>query len=400
MFKDFIIDDNGNMTEYTGNDTRIVIPEGVKKIYSFVFQNMESLEELSIPDSIEMIDDLNFEGCDNLRYNELGGARYLGNENNPYLVLVSGEDDIEKLTVAEGCKLIFANACADNAKLKRVSISESVRYIGFMAFYGCESLAELTLPEGVTHIESCAFDGTSIERLELPESLEIIENDAFSCVSLKEVTLPSGIRHIGCGAFTHNDIKFNEYSGGYYIGSKNTPYICFMKPCDHALTHIELHEETRLIYSSAFENCDSLTSVKLPDGLCEIGENSFKGCSKLTAIELPESVYLIEEEAFCGCTELKEIKLPSGKLEIGAVAFSSCESLLSVELGEATVGDNAFDGCVSLKKFKAGEGSNLYGDYIFAECGALEEVILPKALELRFGIEEFEDSENVQLKFI
>ena len=397
---DFIIDKDGKLTDYCGSDTAVIIPEGVRSIDMYVFNYMKNLEDISIPDSIEKIDESNFEDCDNLHYNELSGARYLGNENNPYLVLVSADEDISLLDVKDGCKIIMGNALANNTELSGLTIPPSVRYIGFMAFYGCESLCELTLPEGVEYIDACAFCDVGIEKLSLPESLKVIDTDAFSTVSIKEVTLPSGIEHIGSGAFTHNDFKFNEYMGGYYIGSKNDPYICFMKPCDKDVTDIALHENTRLIYSSAFHQCKKLISVKLPMGLTEIGEDSFKECVALTSINIPESVTLIDEDAFSGCELLADVKLPSGKTEIKAGAFVGCRSIEQIELGEATVGDNAFSCCEKLKKFKAGNGSNLYGDYIFSDCALLEEVILPKSLEATFTKDELEDSKNAIIKYV
>ena len=397
---DFVIDENGRLTEYSGCGGAVVIPNGVKVIDAYVFNYMDTIETLVLPDSIEAIDESNFEECENLRYNEWGGAKYLGNEENPYLVLISAKEGLTELAVKEGCRIVFGNALANNEKLSRLSLPQSLKHIGFMAFYSCTSLCELALPEGVEHIDACAFYDTGIERLVLPEGLKFIGFDAFSTVSLGEVILPSGIQHIGNGAFTHNDIKFNEYMGGYYIGSESEPYLCFMKPCDGDVAELSLHESTRLIYSSAFSKCAKLKSVKLPEGLMEIGQKAFEECEALGSIIIPESVTLIGENAFSCCYELKDVKLPSGRVELESCAFLACRSIESIELGEAIIGDNAFEGCEGLKSFTAGAGSNLYGDYIFSECTALEEVTLPKKLENYFTAKEFEDSEIVSIKYV
>ena len=157
---------------------------------------MEELRELSLPDSLEMIDELNLEDCDNLRYNELDGAKYLGNENNPYIVLVKAEDEIEELNVKSGCKIIFSHACANNTKLKKVFIPESVRYIGFMAFYECKSLSGLTLSEGVTLIDSCAFDGcVNLKIFKAKDGSNLYGDYIFSeCTALEEVILPKALK--------------------------------------------------------------------------------------------------------------------------------------------------------------------------------------------------------------
>lgn len=397
---DFVIDENGVLTEYLGFDTKIEIPEGVRAIDMYVFNELDTLEEITLPSSIERMDEQNFEDCDSLRFNESGGGYYLGCESEPYLVLVRTDGDLKRLEIEEGCRIILGNAAANNEKLSELSIPASVRSIGFMAFYGCTSLKELSLPEGVVHIDACAFFDTGIKELMLPRSLEYIGFDAFSTVSLESVTIPDGIKHIGHGAFTENALKFNEYEGGYYLGSEASPYIMLMRPCDKKTQSIALHEDTRLIYSSAFKGCERLRSVTLPEGLTEIGVDAFRECTSLESIRIPESVTLIGENAFACCTAITELSLPSGRLELEAGAFMGCTSVKQVELGAATVGDNAFDGCTSLVSFKAGDGSNLYGDCIFADCAALTEIVLPESLRGRFSEDELDDGASTIIKFV
>jgi len=397
---DFVIDENGVLTEYYGYDSKIVIPDGVRAIDMYVFNELDVLEEITLPSSIERIDEQNFEDCDSLRYNESGGGYYLGNESEPYLVLVRVDIGAKRLEIEDGCKIIFGNAAANNENLTELSIPASVRSIGFMAFYGCTALTELSLPEGVMHIDACAFFDTGIKRLVLPESIEYIDFDAFSTVSLKEVTLPSSVKHIGHGAFTENKLRFNECDGGYYLGSKTCPYILFMRPCDRGAQSILLHKDTRLIYSSAFKRCGRLRSVTLPDGLTEIGVDAFRECTSLESVRIPESVTLIGENAFAGCTSITELSLPKGRLELEAGAFMGCTSVKQVTLGAATVGDNAFDGCESLITFKTGEGSNLYGDCIFADCPSLSEIVLPESLRGRFSEDELDDGASAIIKFV
>ena len=57
------------------------------------------------------------------------------------------------------------------------------------------------------------------------------------------------------------------------------------------------------IGNSAFENCDGLTSVKIPDTVTSIGYGAFSCCSGLTSVMIPNSVW-IGYEAFCGCSGL------------------------------------------------------------------------------------------------
>ena len=79
-----------------------------------------------------------------------------------------------------------------------------------------------------------------------------------------------------------------------------------------------------------FENCTSLTSVKLPDSLQAIGENAFKGCTSLRGIEVPESVILISEGAFSGCSALEAVCIYDGIRSIGTGAFNGCAKLFYI----------------------------------------------------------------------
>jgi hypothetical protein len=397
---DFEINEDGIITEYYGRDTKIVIPAGIKGIDMYVFNNDDELEEVSIPDSIETIDSANFECCDNLKFNEYGGGYYLGNEHNPYLVLVFAEEGVTEFEIKDGCKIVFANAFANNERLTRVSFPESLKSIGFMAFYRCGSLTEITLPDGVKYIDAYAFSDCGLKKPVLPESLKRIGFGAFSSVSLEEISLPSGIEHIGHNAFNQNDMRFNLYEGGYYLGNERDPYICFMKPQDTDVEEICLHKSTRFIYSRAFNECQRLTSVTLPDGLLEIGQDAMSECCSLTEIAIPESVRVIGKNAFLGCESLRSISFPKSNLEIESAAFAGCFSLEDAELGEAIIGDNAFESCTSLCSFTAGEGSILYGDYIFMECTSLNVVTLPKSLEESYTAEEFADSPNVTINYV
>ena len=59
---------------------------------------------------------------------------------------------------------------------------------------------------------------------------------------------------------------------------------------------------------SAFEDCSSLTSIKLSDALTEIEDNAFRGCKHLAGIEIPDSVKKIGKGVFYGCDLPENVK--------------------------------------------------------------------------------------------
>ena len=73
--------------------------------------------------------------------------------------------------------------------LKNITIPGSVVNIGEGAFFGCRTLADITLQEGVTSIGEEAFVNTYIKAITIPKSVKIVGKDAFeSCTRLTTVT--------------------------------------------------------------------------------------------------------------------------------------------------------------------------------------------------------------------
>lgn len=389
--------EEGVLNKYIGKNKKIIIPEGVKEIDRHVFSNCDFLEEIVLPDSIEEIDETNFEDCENLRFNEVNGVRYLGNKNNPYLILISS-DDIKECFVQDGCKIIKGKAFFEHKTLLKVYIPSSVKYIGFMAFYDCEALSEIIFSEGLNKIDSCAFYNCNIKKIQLPNSITYIGSDAFSIMGLNEVVLPNNIKYIGSSAFTNNDLKFNEFEEGCYFGSNDNPYLCFVKPKNKDIKQINIHQDCNFIYSNAFLKCKKINSIKLPEGIIHINNDAFRECDMLESVILPEGLKVIDENSFASCARLKSINFP-GNIIIESGAFIGC-GLENIELKNVIIGDNVFSGCNELKKVIIEGDCNLYGDYIFSECTSLEEVVLPKNLEKRFTLDEFEDCKNIKVKYL
>ena len=73
---------------------------------------------------------------------------------------------------------------------------------------------------------------------------------------------------------------------------------------DTAITSCIINENTKIICGMAFNNCDLLESIKLPDGLVSIGDTAFYNCYSLTNILIPGSVISVGEWAFWDCTQL------------------------------------------------------------------------------------------------
>ena len=127
------------------------------------FYNCQSLTSIVIPNSVTWIGWSAFENCRSLHCNEYGNCLYLGNEDNPYLVLVKAKDTIKEATIRENTRFILDDAFVACSSLTSVTFEEGSKLenIGSNAFSGCTSLTSIVIPNNVTSIGAYAFYGCS-----------------------------------------------------------------------------------------------------------------------------------------------------------------------------------------------------------------------------------------------
>ena len=112
--------------------------------------------------------------------------------------------------------------------------------------------------------------------------------------------------------------------------------------------HYMIKEGTKVICNKAFYECQSLTSINIPDSVTSIGNSAFSSCTSLTSINIPDSVISIEDYAFCGCTSLTSINIPDSVTSIGDKTFEICHSLTSINIPNSVIKmkGNPFSGCI------------------------------------------------------
>lgn len=206
------IEYNGLPVTSIGNDAfkgctslaNVTISESVTSIGSSAFLGCTSLTKITIPDSVTSINNYVFPNSASLQYNEFDNAYYLGNENNPYMVLIKAKD--ESLTTCEihnETKFIHSGAFAYCTLLTSITIPDSVRSIGDVAFLECASLAKVGIGDSVTSIGGDAFYRcNSLTSVAMGNSVKSIGVNAFGeCTNLRTVAIPNSVMSIGWGAF-------------------------------------------------------------------------------------------------------------------------------------------------------------------------------------------------------
>ena len=126
----------------------------------------------------------------------------------------------------------------------------------------------------------------------------------------------------------------------------------------------------------AFSNCESLTSITIPDSVTSIGRSAFRDCSSLASITIGSGVTSIGDSAFYGCGSLTSVTIPDSVTSIGDNAFADCKNLAKVTIPDSvtSIGDSAFSGCESLMRITIPDSVTSIGRSAFRDCSSLNRV--------------------------
>lgn len=145
----------------------------------------------------------------------------------------------------------------------------------------------------------------------------------------------------------------------------------------------------------AFNKCNSLTEVTIPNTVIEIDYQAFYYCSNLKKVTIHEGVKTIGPTAFIGCTQLTSITIP-GTITDMDQAFSGNSALSHVTLrnGISNISSMAFKGCTGLTEIKVPESVGQIGPNAFNGCTNLKRVLLEKNIK-KININAFKDCPNL-----
>ncbi|MCB6000284.1 leucine-rich repeat protein [Flavobacterium psychrophilum] len=136
------------------------------------------------------------------------------------------------------------------------------------------------------------------------------------------------------------------------------------------------------IGESAFEHCNNLTSVTIPNSVTAIENFAFFGCSGLISVTIPNSVTDIEHGAFLRCSGLTSVTIPNSVTTIGDEAFADCSGLTSVTIPNSvtTIGDGSFARCSGLTSVTIPNSVITINRGAFALCSGLTSVTIPNSV--------------------
>lgn len=163
--EDFVIE-NGVLTRYIGTEDTIYLPTSITRIGEGAFYGSH-VKNVTLPDSVKTIDTFAFEDCHSLKsINIPSSVTYIGQSAFVYCT------SLTDITIPSSITEISIGTFAYCTSLKNVTIPNSVTTIGSAAFFNCTSLTSCTIPDSVTSIGMAIFEGcTSLKDKTVPDSI-------------------------------------------------------------------------------------------------------------------------------------------------------------------------------------------------------------------------------------
>ena len=396
-----LIGEEITITGYIGNDSIINIPETiegyrVRTIGERAFAECDTIEKVIFNEGLEEIGTEAFSGCNNLKDVILPESlTTLGCEvfTSPYITTITIPKNVTNMGNSYTVGYSTFTGCKN---LETVIFEKGMEKIPEIALYCCESVKNIDIPEGVKVIGNRAFRSTSIENLDLPSTLETIEeNSIWECEKLKRLVLPDNVSSIGDEAFegclSLEEIKLNE--GLKQIGTEA------FSGCDK-LKNIVLPESITTLGCEVFTS-PYITSITIPKNVISMGKgytvdySTFTGCENLETVIFEKGIEKIPDIALYCCESVKNIEIPEGVKEIGNRAFrrTSIETL-DLPLSLEKIGPNSLWECSSLTDVKIPKNTREIGTEAFAGCTKLGIVVIYDSVT-SVGTEAFEDCPSV-----
>ena len=330
----------------------------VRVIDHFAFTNC-ALETVVIPNGLESLGNVAF-GYDGNEAPAYGGPKEV-------IILAGAKLTTLGAGIFQHCDNIKEiNVEKDNAYLSSIDgvVYDKAQRKVLLVPSGYKD-TEITLPTSVTEIGDFAFAISAVQTL-TGVNVTKIGNRSFDSSAIQTVNFGE-VSHIGDYAFfdTPNfkvwpasfynasyigDFAFAAYSSATQgitgnLTLNNVSYLGVYAFGYNDLASVTINS-TKLteIKNSAFEGCQYMTTVLLPNSLKKIGDNAFQYCTSLTTVVLPNSVESVGEAAFFGCEILRSVTLSDKLTKISNLMFANCPALttLNVPSSITQIGDFAF----------------------------------------------------------
>jgi hypothetical protein len=385
--KDFQSDDKPGW--YGKNVLSATICDGVKNIGNYAFRECKDLTDVYIANTVESIGEGSFELC---------------------------------------------------TSLSTADLPASVTSIGFGAFINCGSLVSIWIGGPVQKISEDTFYGCGLLAIDIPASVEILEEQAFAaCDNLAQVIMHPGVKSIGACAFAACfsidfiaipstieelgdyvfDVDFYDSDGTTMLEQSQLPGYTYERtdgkliraqerdfPVDQGICGDGVlwayYDDATLIISYSGEGTGAMydydakdnktpwyanqdyspKSIIVEEGVTALGSYALAFCGGAESIQLPSTLTSMGDHVFDTCASMKGFEFPENVDSIPDHAFAHCMSLKSITIPSNVkyIGKEAFDMCMRLVEVEFSEGLLSIGERSFFNID-ITEISFPSSLE-------------------
>ena len=322
----------------------------------FPFRSMMSLTSLTIGTGVTAIEAGAFARCSNLTDLTFNATNC---SQSGTLLAPAFPESVASLTIGSGVTRIPDHFLGNGSRIESLTLPNDVLTIGDYAFWGSDNLKSLTLGIGVRSIGTAAFERntgriakafwlgntppTGWERVNA--LVNYVANDQYAMTNqekyqfLSSMFTVDGITYV---PVSPSDRTCDAIDGAY---SDECAEVAILEKVENRGVEMSvLNVKQYAFYGNGY--MQSLTLANRG----EIGVSAFEGCEALTEVAIPNSVTSLGSSAFRDCPSLASVTVGTGVPSLPAHVFSGCRSLgtLSVPNNVSFVGDYAFAGCTSL----------------------------------------------------
>lgn len=387
MVDEMLVDvDMTYISQYVGSEvTNLIIPSSIATIKAYAFRNKKKLVSITCNETskLEVIEDYAFADCTNL----------------------------VDFPAFPAIKSIGMKAFMNTRLRNPISFGDSLTFIGDSAFNNVANLPSISFQSTsdlvITHRAFLACEDLSSVVLPMIAKVTLGEQTFCNCTKLQSISIPYNVVEIRNGRFSGSGITQVIFDGGYRLD--NFPVELF-KDC-WKLSDITIPENVLVLNSRCLYNT-SISVIKIPDSVTDIGIQCFKNCVELTTVNISDNSHLntIAYGAFDGCirfSKISEFKAKYYLSDYGAIyssdmkrmviyppasvskffalaysvkrieesAFIGCKNLRSILIPDNTVtsiGNNAFEGCINLVNINIPLCVTIIGKDAFLGCRSLK----------------------------
>lgn len=267
--------------------------------------------------------------------------------------IVEIPNNIDGINVLELDSELFQN----NKVIEEIVLPDTLTYIGYATFKGATSLKKVTIKGNIKSITSSCFENcSSLKEVILPDSIQNISANSFTNTSLVSFIAPKNLTSIGNEAF--KDVK--------------------------TLTTLNLGN-VKKIYRAAFEGCDGLKEVTLPDSLTDLNEDFvFFNCKNLEKVNMPKKSISITNTLFNGTKlYLNEANWKNNVLYVGNYLVKVNDKYTATSLTTNSDTKVIAGGAIndSIQEVKLNEGIEVISQNAFYTKSKVNKVNIPTSVK-------------------